>query len=317
VAFFAEEALTPDTIGPGRAVFVRDLAGGVTLLASREDGPAGPAAAAALDVVSIDRDGTRVGWVGSGAGLPGGAETAQAYLRDLAGGTTRIVSAVDGTEATPADVEPFDTETTSVASPRIALDAEGSCVVFASTAVNLTTPAYPTRDFNQIYLRAVDGGCLASVTTSTTLPPGSGTSIAAKTVVLRPGRLVKLVAKGLSIPPGALPDPTRGGGTLVVEGTTGSASFPLAASGWKAVGRREPKGFKFKGAGCRVSLLRRRIKAACRGATGGLALPEAGPLEILLVAADEAYCAACGGKSAGRPERVFKRRACPAPATCP
>jgi Tol biopolymer transport system component len=316
VVFSASEALTADPIPPGSALYVRDLAGGVTLLVSREAGADG-AAAAVFDVVSISRDGTRVGWVGSGPGLPGGAERPLAYLRDLAAATTRLVSAVNGTAATPPAPEPAGTELSNPELPHVALDAAGSCVAFASRANDLTTPAYATRDFNHIYLRAVDDGCLPAVTTSTTLPPGSGTAIAAKTVVLRPGRLVKFVAKGLSIPPGALPDPTRGGGTLVVEGTTGSVSFPLAASGWKAVGRRGPKGFKFKSASCRVTLLRRRIKAACRGETGGLTLPEPGPLQVLLVAESAAYCAECGGRPAGRASRVFKRRACPAPATCP
>jgi hypothetical protein len=83
------------------------------------------------------------------------------------------------------------------------------------------------------------------------------------------------------------------------------------------VGRREPKGFKFESASCRVTRLWRRIKAACRGETGGLTLPEPGPLQILLVAEGAAYCVECGGTPAGRANRVFKRRAYPAPATCP
>ena len=135
--------------------------------------------------------------------------------------------------------------------------------------------------------------------------------------MLRPGKLLKLVAKGLSAPPITSVDPTRDGGSLNVSGTTGIVSFALPASGWKAVGRRKPKGFKFKGAECRVTLLQRRLKAVCRGATGALQVPEPGPLEVMLVTGAEAYCAECGGRTAGRPEKVFKRKACPAPATCP
>jgi Tol biopolymer transport system component len=315
VAFHDDQALTSDAIPQGGAIFVRDLAADVTVIASREDGPEGAVVGASFAVVSIDRDGTRVGWVGASAGLPGGADTQQAYVRDLAAGTTRLVSAVGGTVTTPADA----------ASVTVALDASGACAAFESNGGNLTALAYPTRDFAQVYLRALDDRCLATasttsttlITTSTTLPPGSGTAIPAKTVVLRPGKLVKLVAKGFPAPAGALGDPTVGGGSLVVEGASGSASFPLASSGWKAVGRGEPRGFKFKGGGCRATVLRRRIKVACRGETGALQLPEPGPLRILLVVGNEAYCAECGGTSAGRPTRVFKRGACPAPATCP
>jgi Tol biopolymer transport system component len=314
VAFFANQPLTAEPIPPSGAIYVFDVAAEVTLLASREDGADGSAAALVDDEIppSIDQDGTRVGWSGSGAGLPGGADTLHVYLRDLAAGTTRLVSAIDGSAAIPGNGR----------SSNVALDAAGSCVAFDSVADDLTTLAYPTQDFRQVYLRAMDDGCLPTVTattstTTTTLPPGSGNSIPAKALVLRPGKLVKLVAKGLAAPPITSVDPTRGGGSLNVAGTTGSASFALPPSGWKAVGRRKPKGFKFKGAECRVTLLERRLKAACRGAIGTLRLPEPGPLEVVLVVEQEAYCVECGGKPAGRADRVFKRTACPAPGTCP
>ena len=256
---------------------------------------------------SLSHDGTRVGW--SGGPLPTGAVT-RVFLRDLAAGTTRLVSAVDGTADTTSNLLAF--------AP--ALTAGGGCVAFASRADNLTVPGYPTQDFTQIYLRAVEGECpvvsTTPTTTTTTLPPpGSGTPIAAKTVVMRPTRLVKLVAKGLPASLAAA-DPTVGGATLHVTGTTGSASYSLPASGWKAVGRRRPKGFKFGGSDCRV-VLKRKLAAVCRGSTGDLRLPEPGPLEVLLVVGAEAYCAECGGRTAGRAERVFKRKGCPPPATCP
>jgi hypothetical protein len=312
VAFFADEPLTSDVIPETGAVYVRDLATDTTLLVSRADGPEGVATSAAPNKAtspSPSHDGTRVGWAGSGADLPGGTDTLQVYVRDLVANTTRLVSAVDGTAATPGNGESF--------AP--ALSADGGCVAFRSNADDLTTPAYPTQDFGQIHLRDVDGGCpgLTTATTTTTLPPGSGTPFAANVVVLRPGRLAKLVAKGL--PAGSLvaADPTGAGATLQVSGTTGSASYPLPASGWKPVGRRQPKGFKFKGETCRASLVRRRLAAVCRGDTGALRLPEPGPLEVVLVVGTEAYCAECGGRTAGRPARVFKRKGCPAPATCP
>jgi hypothetical protein len=313
VAFFAEQALTTDPIPADGAIYVRDLAAEVTLLVSREDGAEGAATSVDDEIPpSIDHDGTRVGWSGSGAGLPGGPDTRHVYLRDLSAGTTLLVSAVDGAAATAGNAS----------ASNVALDAVGSCVAFDSTADDLTDPAYPTQDFAQVYLRAMDDGCLPTVTattstTSTTLSPGSGNAIPAKTLVLRPRKLLKLVARGLSAPPVTSLDPAHGGGSLNVSGTTGSVSFALPPSGWKIVGRRKPKGFKFKGAECRVTLLQRRLEAACRGATGTLRLPEPGPLEVVLIVGAEAFCAECGGKTAGKPPRVFKRKACPAPATCP
>jgi hypothetical protein len=308
VAFFAEDPLTSDVIPVGGAVYVRDLASSTTLLASRADGPDGPAQSVTTSsesIPSLSHDGTRVGWAGSP--LPNSA-TLRVFLRDLVAGTTRLVSAVDGTVDTAGNQLAF--------AP--ALSAGGGCVAFGSRADNLTVPAYPTQDFTQVYLRAVEGDCpvisSTPTTTSTTLPPaGSGTPIAAKTVVLRPGRLAKLVAKG----PLAAADPTAVGASLQLSATTGGASFALPASGWKAVGRRRPKGFKFEGGGCRVALLRKKLAAVCRGDTGDLRLPEPGPLEVILLVGGEAYCAECGGRSAGRGARVFKRKACPAPATCP
>ena len=84
-----------------------------------------------------------------------------------------------------------------------------------------------------------------------------------------------------------------------MNGTTGGASYTLPATGWKAVSQRRPKGFKFKSAACRVALLRRKLTAACRGDTGGLRLPEPGPVEIVLLVGGEVYCTECGGRAAG------------------
>jgi Tol biopolymer transport system component len=310
VAFRATEALTAEAVPPSGATYVRDLETDTTILASRGDGPDGAAVGAFS--YALSQDGIRMSFGASAAGLPGPQETSQVYVRDLAAGTTVLASAADGTPDTPANAD----------SLRNALSADGGCVAFDSHADNLTVPAYPTRDFAQVYLRAVTGECPlggTSSTTSTTLPPTSAQAIAAKTVVLRPDKLLKLVAKGVSALSPVAADPTVGDSVLAVSGTTGSVFFALPQSGWKAVGRRRPKGFKFKGDACRLSFVRQRLKAVCRGDTGELALPEAGPLEIVLTlgAQRAAYCAECGGTPAGKPARVFKRKRCAAPTSCP
>jgi hypothetical protein len=321
IVFFASQPLTAELTSPGGALYVRDLATGTTLLAGRGNGPDGVAATVSDDAYAISDDGLRVSFNGSGAELPGAPQISQIYVRDLAANTTTLASAADGTATTPANGSTF----------RSSLSGNGGCLAFATSADNLTTPGYLTRDFSQVYLRAVSGECPVlgttgsttsttlspTSTTSTTLPPAStGRPISARVVVLRPGRLVKLVAKGLSTLPA---DPALGDGTLEVRGTTGAVSYVLPASGWKRIGRRAPKGFKFEGGACRVSLLRRRITAVCRGDTGSLSLPEPGPLAAVLTvgAGRAAYCAECGGRSVGKASRLFKRKRCLAPATCP
>jgi Tol biopolymer transport system component len=308
VAFTSDEQLTLETIPAEGALYVRDLVGERTLLAGRANGISG-AAVTLLGGFSVNFDGTRVSFSAAGSSVAA-PEVTQVYVRDLAAGTTTVASAADGTTATVADAP----------SSGNALDAAGGCVAFDSSADNLVASGYATGDFDQVYLRAAAGECPAlPTTTTTTLPPAARTPIRAKRMVLRPGRLVKLVARGLSALPASTADPTVGGGTLDVSGTTGSASWLLDASGWRVVGRRKPKGFKFEGSGCRVTLLRRRIKAVCRGDTGGLQLPEPGPLDaVLSVGAErEAFCARCGGKAVGKPARVFKHRRCAAPTACP
>ena len=303
IAFLALEALTPEAISPSGGLYVRDLASGTTILAGRGDGPGGAAAASPVGY-AISEDGARVSFGDEGPGLPGPANTFQIFVRDLGAGTTTLASAADGTAATPANADAGGS----------ALNAGGGCVAFDSQADNLSTPAYATRDFRQVYLRTVTGEC--PVLPVTPLP--SGTPIAAKSLVLRPGKLLKFVV----IPPVGLStlagDPTAGGGRLAVTGTTGATSYDLPGAGWKAVGRRKPKGFEFTGDQCRVSLLRKRIKGTCRGDTGSLRLPEPGPLAVVLTVGVEnaALCAECGGKAAGKPERVFKRKRCGAPASC-
>jgi Tol biopolymer transport system component len=308
VALLASAALGSDPVGTEGALYVRDLESGTTILASRADGAGGAAADNLNQVFSVSHDGTRVSFTGEGPTLPGGG-TPHVYVRDLTANTTRLASAVDGTADTLAN--------RSVSGA--ALNAGGGCVAFTTNADNLTTPGYGTTDFPQVYLRVVDGECpvggtTPTTTTSTTLPPSARTPIPINALVVRPGKFAKLVAKRLTL---VVVDPRINGGTLDFSGTTGRASYALPASDWKAIGRGEPKGFRFDGAACRVAMLRKKIKAVCRGETGGLRLPEPGPVGAeLTLSGETALCAVCGGKPAGKAAKVFKRKRCPAPATC-
>jgi Tol biopolymer transport system component len=291
-------------------VFVRDRPAGKTFLAS----------VAPPGTTAIDADAELAALTGSGRFVA--FRTRTALLDPSDSGTTQDIYAKDlgpGADTTPPSIA-FEGSTAVVgADPSgvamvvvdghiVRLAGDGHVPVGAGETVEVWDGA----GNHQSATAPTPGG--STTTTSTTLPPPeSGTAIPAKTVVLKPGVLVKLVAEGLI----GTQDPTQVASALVVTGTTGGASYGLPASGWKAVGRRKPKGFKFKGADCRVAVLSKQLKAVCRGNTGGLRLPEPGPVEVTLIIGTEAYCAECGGRPAGKPEKVFKRKACPAPATCP
>jgi uncharacterized delta-60 repeat protein len=159
-----------------------------------------------------------------------------------------------------------------------------------------------------------------TTTTTTTLPPASaGHPIPVSVVVVKPGGVMKLVAKGAFTAPAAADgDPTIEGGSLTLTGSEGSVTYPLPAGSWTALGRRSIKGYRFTGDECTVLLKRRTVKAVCRGATGTLALPDPGPLDVALTigAGTTRYCGRCGG-TARDTERLFSRRRCAAPAACP
>jgi uncharacterized delta-60 repeat protein len=196
----------------------------------------------------------------------------------------------------------------------VVLQADGKIVIAGSTRVS-------NQDFNTVVVRMEGDPPVA--TTTTTLPPTVETdhAIAVKVAVVKPGRLVKLVAKGTFVLPAAADAPTVAGGSLVVLGTRGDVTYPLGASSWTALGRRRDgtKGYRFRGEGCSVLVKPRLVKAVCRGNTGTLAVPEPGPvLAVLTLGAETTrYCAACGGTARGNGDKVFKRVACAAPPGCP
>ena len=166
VAFLSLTALTDDTLPPsGGGLYVRDLAAGRTLLASRADGAQGAAAQVAnAPHGALSADGRIVTF--SGFGLPGAAdaEHAQAFRRDLAAGTTTLVSAPSGaSQALP------DSRATSTA-----LNADGTCVAFTAIGNGLSTPDHATSDSTQVYLRTVAGECPQTApAVATTQGPGA------------------------------------------------------------------------------------------------------------------------------------------------
>lgn len=126
----SENAVTP-------AVYVRDVARGTTVLASRADGADGAGVVGASP--SISAWGARVAFVG---------QDEQVWVRDLAQGKTLVANRAHGAEGAVAD------RTSS--SPSIS--GSGRCVLFTTRSGGMTAD-HETGDFAQVYLRSLDGDC--------------------------------------------------------------------------------------------------------------------------------------------------------------
>lgn len=132
-------------------VLVADLAAGTLAVASRASGAAG-ALASGRQVdgradFALSGDGSRVAFVSSDALLPGQpASGDQLWLRDLAAGTTTLVSAQDGTATTPF--------AESVRAPSV--DQYGHRIAFATSAlqVYVREPGEVTRNVSRTTLGA-------------------------------------------------------------------------------------------------------------------------------------------------------------------
>ena len=116
--------------------YVRDLRTGTVQLASRRDGADGAATTAGVWSPVLSGDGKRVGFNSSDPNLVGGDANAKtdAFVRDLAAGSTMLVSRIDGPAGAPGNG----------ASSIDDLSADGSKVSFSTGSTNLgngdTTP---------------------------------------------------------------------------------------------------------------------------------------------------------------------------------
>jgi Tol biopolymer transport system component len=138
--------------GQPRAVWVRDVAAGKTLLASRADGADGEAATGRNAEPSLDADGSRVAFVSSGAGLaPGDNDTVQDVLvRDLDQGTTVLASRANGVKDDVGSNSPD-------------LSADGNRVAFVSAGTKF--PGAAGSFSGQAYVRDLAAGTLRHVST--------------------------------------------------------------------------------------------------------------------------------------------------------
>ncbi len=157
VAFMsAASTLVPDGV---RHVLVRDLRQDTLTIADRADGANGAPADQYAGGASISGDGRSVVWTSPATNLVAGvaSQTVQAYVRDLAGHTTRLVSRAGGAGGAPVEL----------AASHPALSADGACAVFVTAAA--LAPGAGT-DFPQVYMRALKPGCVPALPAA----PGGG-----------------------------------------------------------------------------------------------------------------------------------------------
>jgi hypothetical protein len=135
--------LDPDDPNSGPDVYVRDLAASQTILVSRANGAGGAVGDSESRGGGISADGSRVAFSSFASNLVSGVlNTGQIYVRDLAAGTTLLVSRDDG---------PSGVETAGNPQPQPAISADGQRVAFSHTgSINgISNPGFPT----QVYVR--------------------------------------------------------------------------------------------------------------------------------------------------------------------
>ncbi|MGD9570344.1 MAG: hypothetical protein AB7V62_00485 [Thermoleophilia bacterium] len=129
-------------------VFVRDLIAGTTVLVSRATGPAGAGADGNSAEASISADGTRVAFRSDADNLSGddAPGTTDVFVRDLAAGTTTLVSRATGAAGAGGDDD----------SVEAAISRSGRYVAFSSVADNLSAEDDDALDLSQVHLRDLD-----------------------------------------------------------------------------------------------------------------------------------------------------------------
>jgi hypothetical protein len=147
--------------------------------------------------------------------------------------------------------------------------------------------------------------------------------IPGKIMVIKPGKIAKFVSKGSFSPPPV--DPTVAGASLRIfdtvttpGGGAGDVTYNLPAGSWSGLGNPPgAKGFKYKGSGCKIVLIKPTvIKAVCKDSVP-FTTPFNGPAGITLSAGTAAaYCAEFGGEEKKNDTKLTKRKNAPPPAQC-
>jgi len=153
--------------------------------------------------------------------------------------------------------------------------------------------------------------------------------IPGKKVIVKSGKMAKVLSKGTFTFPTAANDPTVEGGSIqffdTIFGGAGNNTYALPASGWSGLGSPPgAKGFKYKGSGgsgdpCKIVLVKdTTIKAVCKGSDVTLATPFSGQVGVILTLGTNSkrYCATFGGTDLKNDSKITKRKDAVAAGTC-
>jgi hypothetical protein len=117
--------------------------------------------------------------------------------------------------------------------------------------------------------------------------------------------------------------PTTAGGTLRLrDGAGQEVSISLPSALWKGLGKDGSKGFSYKDKkatnGCATVLLKagKQIKVSCKGDKIALQSPLVEPVQVILRAGQQSYCASLGGKVNNNGNGTFTATGASAPAEC-
>ena len=146
--------------------------------------------------------------------------------------------------------------------------------------------------------------------------------IPGKIMIVKPGTLAKVLAKGTFVLPAGADDPTVAGGSLLIRDLgdpMNAVTYSLPSANWKGLGNPAgSKGFKYKGTGsltdpCKVVLIKTKIvKAVCKGAGVTLTTPVSAQPAVVAVNLSSgpgtSYCAEFGGTEIKNTTSLMKRK---------
>jgi Tol biopolymer transport system component len=165
---FASRAknLSPAAKSGKREIFVKDMSTGTVTLVSRADGSGGAAADGNSYDPAISAEGRYVAF-GSGAENLSAEDTAfnDVFVRDLATGTTTLVSRAAGPAGAAGDGESTDPS----------ISADGRHVAFASAANNLSNEDSDTPGQTDIFVRNLDTSATELVSRASGATGAAGT----------------------------------------------------------------------------------------------------------------------------------------------
>jgi Tol biopolymer transport system component len=170
VAFESRASNLPGGNGTHSQIYVRDLAAGTLVLASRADGPDGAVGADHSLIPVISPDGGSVAFASLAPNLSPGTPdgVAEAYIRDLSAGRTELVSRESGADGALAADSAYPSD----------LSAGAGCVTFVTEDALIG----PDSDYSQVYLRVRRADCDSGLPDArdTTAPVLSGARLTRK-----------------------------------------------------------------------------------------------------------------------------------------